>query len=497
MGIIRKQAIIGTIFTYAGVLIGFVTTAVLFPKYLTTAQIGLLGLLLSYSMIFAQIGSLGFISATTRYFTYFRNKEKKHHGFVFLMFAVTTVGFILAVAIFYGIRGLLIETSSAKSALFVTYIDYIIPLTLFTAFFNALDHYYKVLYNAVIGIVLKEFIQRLFILVVTVIFIFALVSFHRFVDLYILCFFLPLLIIFLYLLKAREIHLKPEFGFLKKDLVAGMAGISLFGIIAGATGIFTLNIDRIMIDRIMGLSATGIYTTTYFFGILITMPSRSLTKISSAIIADAWKANDLALMSRLYYKSSLNQLIIGLLLLAGIWGNLDNIYRILPAEFLEGQWVILLVGLGFLTDMAIGVSYVILSNSRLYRYATYYLLVMVVLIIVLNLVLIPAMGITGAALSFLVTKVIVNFTLVILMKKWFGMMPYTYRSLLVLLFGCLAYLVAWLVPPFRSIYLDIGIRSMLITIVFMGLTILFRISEDVNERVMFYLERYAGIRIRL
>jgi O-antigen/teichoic acid export membrane protein len=497
MGIIRKQSIIGTIFTYIGVAIGFVTTAILFPEYLTTAQIGLLGLLLSYAMIFAQISSLGFMSATTRFFTFFRDKEKKHHGFVFLLFTVTTAGFGLALIVFYILRPFLIENSVEKSALFIDYIDYIIPLTLFTAFFNALDHYYKVLYNAVIGIVLKEFVQRVLILAAMILFVYAAVSFRQFVNLYTLCFLAPALIILFYLLKAGEISFRTDFSFLHKDLVASMAGVSLFGVISGATGIFTLNIDRIMIDRMMGLGPTGVYTTAYFFGVLVMMPSRSVTKISSAIIADAWKNKDFTLMLNLYCKSSLNQLIVGLLLLIGMWGNIDNIFRILPPEFAEGRWVILAVGLGYLTDMVIGVSYMIVTNSSSYKYGTYYLLLMVALIVIFNLVLIPSLGITGAALAFVLTKVIVNFLLIYFVIARFRMMPFNYKFLLVLLFGGAAYLASWFIPLMDNLYIDILIRSTVITAVFMGPVILFRISEDINERLVYYLKRFAGINVRL
>lgn len=84
---------------------------------------------------------------------------------------------------------------------------------------------------------MKEFVQRLFILVVTILFIYALVSFHSFVGLYVICFALPAVIIFFFLLKAGEIHLKPDIKFLNRELVTGMAGVSVFGIVAGATGI--------------------------------------------------------------------------------------------------------------------------------------------------------------------------------------------------------------------------------------------------------------------
>jgi O-antigen/teichoic acid export membrane protein len=437
------------------------------------------------------------MNATTRFFTFFRDKEKKHHGFVFLLFAVTTLGFGITLAVFYILRPYLIESSLEKSALFANYIDYILPLTLFTAFFNALDHYFKVLYNAVIGIVLKEFVQRVLILAAMLLFIFAFVSFDRFVDLYTLCFLAPALIIFLYLIAAKEISFRPEFGFIHRDLAVNMAGVSLFGVISGATGIFTLNIDRIMIDRMMGLDATGVYTTAYFFGVLVMMPSRSVTKISSTIIADAWKNRDFTLMANIYLKSSLNQTIIGLLLLIGMWGNIGNIFRILPETFAEGRWVILLAGLGYLTDMVIGVSYMIVTNSSYYKYGTYYLLLMVVLIVLFNLLLIPMLGITGAALAFLLTKIVVNFLLIWFVKARFGMMPYNYKFMLVALFGVVSYLASLLVPELDNLYLDIFLRSALITVVFLLPVVLFRISADINERIVYYLKRFAGITLRL
>jgi hypothetical protein len=81
MGIIKRQAYSGTVLSYLGVIVGYVTTAVLFPKYLTTAEIGLLGIFLSYASIFAQLASLGLVRVNIRFFPYFRDRGKDHHGF--------------------------------------------------------------------------------------------------------------------------------------------------------------------------------------------------------------------------------------------------------------------------------------------------------------------------------------------------------------------------------------------------------------------------------
>ncbi|NCB60165.1 MAG: hypothetical protein EOM46_22405 [Gammaproteobacteria bacterium] len=95
MGIIIKQSIRGSVWSYLGVLVGFVTTSYLFPNYLSTDAVGLLGLLMAWSMLFAQISSLGFHGVTSRLFPYFRNRENGHNGFLFIAFMVMIAGFIL------------------------------------------------------------------------------------------------------------------------------------------------------------------------------------------------------------------------------------------------------------------------------------------------------------------------------------------------------------------------------------------------------------------
>ena len=95
MGIIIKQSIKGSIWSYLGVAIGFVTTAYLYSEYLTTEIVGLLGLLLSYSILFAQFSSLGINGVTARLFPYFRDKGKGHNGYLFIAFLVAAFGFSL------------------------------------------------------------------------------------------------------------------------------------------------------------------------------------------------------------------------------------------------------------------------------------------------------------------------------------------------------------------------------------------------------------------
>ena len=88
------------------------------------------------------------------------------------------------------------------------------------------------------------------------------------------------------------------------------------------------------------MNNTGVYTIAFYFGTLVVIPSRPLLKISGTLIADAWKDNDLKKINNIYYKSCINQFIIGGFLFLGIWANIDNILTILGPDYQQSKWVI-------------------------------------------------------------------------------------------------------------------------------------------------------------
>ena len=83
MGIIIKQTIKSSIYAYTGIALGFITTALLMPKVLTEAEVGLVRLLVSIMVLLAQVSNLGFNAAGGRLFPYFRNPERQHNGYLF------------------------------------------------------------------------------------------------------------------------------------------------------------------------------------------------------------------------------------------------------------------------------------------------------------------------------------------------------------------------------------------------------------------------------
>lgn len=482
MGLIIKQSIKGTFWSYLGVLVGFITTAHLFPEYLTTDVVGLFGVLMAYSALFSQLASLGFNGVTSRLFPYFRNNNKQHNGFLFIAFMVMFLGFALFLCFFYFYYPHLVSSNIEKSKLLADYAWLLLPLTFFALSFAILDEYNKLLYNAVFGRLLQEFVQRILILLATLLFIFRLLSLHQFIIAYTIAVSIKAFIIFIYLWRKKEISLIPQLSFLTPSLKHEMRNVAIFSILAGVGGTLVFQIDKIIINHLLGLGQTGVYTIAFFFGTLVVIPSRTLLKISGALVAEAWKREDTNTIIDIYRKSCLNQFIMGLFLFGGIWINIDNILTILGPDYAEGKWVIFFIGLGYLIDMATGINGQIIAYSKHYRMALYFILILIIQVVASLYLFVPLWGIMGAAVSIALSFLLNNILRFAFLYKKYTMQPFSLTFLYIIGIGALAYGISLIVPQ-QPLIADIIIRSALFSLVFGAILIKGQFSKEINNIV--------------
>jgi len=484
LGIIRKQSIQSSIYLYIGVFIGFLTSSIVFPYILTTEQIGLTATLILYSTVFAQFWTLGFNSVTIRMFSYFRNYENKHNHFFFLVFVVTIAGCIFSVFSYFILEPYIIRINIKNAPLFVKHIHYVLPLIISTLIFYNLDSYYTVLYKTVRGIFLKELVQRILILAALYIYFIKVINFENFIIGYIIAISLPSLMFVILLIMEGEFVIKPKLDFISKDLSKSMINVGLFGILTTLVGSANIQIDKAMASSMMSLAATGIYATVLTFPLLIKVPSRAILKISSAIIADAWKRNDLLEITKIYLTTSINQFVIGLLIFIGIWANADNIFEILGSEFEAGRYVLLFVGLAFVFEMATGASSQIIAYSKHYRYLTWFTAIMLVMVFISNLIFIPLFQITGVALASAITTIAFTLIKVYFLYRKYKIHPFNIKFAYLTCIGLIVYLLSCLMPAMDNFIVDIIIRSGGISFIFMVLIFVMKISPEVNEKII-------------
>ncbi len=481
MGIIKKQSIQGSIITYIAVFIGFINTAILLPK-LQTEVVGLISVLISYTVIITQFASLGFGTVNSRMFPYFRNKANNHNGFMFIAFWVGIIGILLSFIVIFIIKYILHKTRQPDD-LFLSYLLYLLPLVFFYRFLNLFDNYYKVNYQSVRGIFLREIVLRSAILLVVALMVLDYFKLNTFILLYVIAFSLPSIIFLFLIVKEKHLVLKPQLGFVTKELRNTMISVGIFGLLSGTTGIIAVNIDKIMIESILGLSETGVYAIAFYFGMIISIPSRSLLRITSAVIAESSKNNDIVSIKSVYEKSTITQFAIGALLFLGIFINLDNIFILLSENYATGRLVIVFIGIAFLSDMLVGTSGQIISFSKQYKLQTYLMVFYVAAIIIGNALLIPKYGIIGAAIATLIAKLLFNISKVITVYLLFRLFPYNIKFIMVALISFLLLFVNQFIWIQDNYLLDIAIRSSIVGISFIVIIYLLNISVDINETI--------------
>lgn len=489
MGIIERQATRTAIYSYLGALLGF-ATVMWCSHLLSPDENGLIRLLVSVSILIAQFAGLGFNSSAIRHFPEFRNKENGHNGFLFYGIVTTGIGFLLFLAAFFLFQEQIISSNQEKSKLFADYIYYLIPLALFTLFFNLFDYYLRACYSAVIGSSAKDFTQRILILCSLASYFFGWLSFPAFLFLYVLSVCIPTLILWWYIIRLGEWHVKPVKGFVSPELRKEMVQLGLFTIVAGGAGMIISNIDVIMVNQKLGLAQAGIYGIAFYFGTIIIIPSRSLLRIATSIVSEAFNRKDFEEIKSLYRKSCNSQLAIGVLLFAGIWANLPNIMQLLPPEYADGKNVILFVALGYLVDMATGMNYTILIASKHYRYDGYFMLITLFITVVANHLLIPILGIMGSAIATALAMTVYNVLRWLFLYWKYGLQPYDTNTLkLVAIFGLLL-LPGFLIPEMPHFLLDIVIRSGMMLGLFLVLVLRWKAAPEINEMINRNIRRY-------
>lgn len=495
VGIIEKQGLQGTIITYVGVVIGFITAGLLLPIYLSKEQNGVLDILNAWSLIFATLATLGINNVSNRLFPYFRNQKNHNNGYFGILMIVLGCGLILSSGIFFIIRPYILHKALETGDLLPKYINLILPLTVFISLFLIIDIYYAVLYKSVKGILHKELLQRIYILVAIGIYLFIIKDFSVFVFIYVAALSLPGILILFSLIREKEFVLQVNRANLTKDLRMKMFSVAGFGIVVSFSNIIIQKIDILMIEDLLDTEQVGIYGRLFFYGALVAIPLRVISKISAVVVAQAWKDNNLKLISKIYKRSTLDQLLIGSLVLIGIWGNIDNVMHIIP-DYASGKNVVLFIGLSNLFLMAAGVSGPIISTSKYYKVLTIFVGVFGVLIFMSNLLFIPKFGIQGAAMASALSALAYGIMRFGYLWSKCGMQPYSLKHLLIILIAALCYGLNLLIPElfnpdhkFPSLILDVIVRSSAMTISYIILIRIFRLSPDLERIISKFLKK--------
>ncbi len=492
MGIIIRQSVRSAFWSYLGIVVGYINVGIIMPQFFNTAQVGLVQLFASVSLIFAQFGTLGFSSVINRVFPAFRDPENSHNGFLFLALATGILGFFLTSAGFLFLKPWIIETNIERSPLLVDYLWLMLPLVLMRILFSLLDNYNKMLYDTVTGTFWLDFMHKVINLVLIVLFAIGWLNFQLYFLGYVLSMSLPVVPVIIALIRRKQFNVKPRLSYMQKPLQKEVGSTMLFGFVNGIAAVITFNIDKVFVNQYLSLSEVGIFGVCVLYATLIRVPYVSISKIATSVIAEAWKRDDRTKIREIYQKAALNQAIIGTLVFVGLLANLDNIFKILPPEYDTGKQVLIIYSAGMLINTVIGLAGNITETSRYYRFTTLFLGLAIFIQVGLSTFLIPRYGITGAALATTITLILNSAFQAILQRVAFGIVGVTPKLVLVFAVGLVSWGLGLLLPQLQ-LFADIGIRSVWVTFVFSVLVVVLKVSPDMNNLLLKKMQHFSVV----
>ena len=500
MGIIAKQSIQGTIVTYLGVAVGFVTTFFVLTRFLSAEEIGLARVLIDAATLFIGLAQLGTSSSIIRFYPHFKAKrqvgENTEHGFFFWTILIPLVGFAIFAIIYCSCYSPLSRWFGEKSPLFVEYYYMVLPMAFFMLYQTIFETNANVRMHIVVPRVVRELITRVGLLVVYLLYAFELLTINGFVIALCGVYAVAMLYNMGYLFSLGEISLMPDWEFLRNNraLVRQYILYTGFLLISAVASVLAPTLSSFFITAEMGLSYTGIFAIATYIAVMVSIPYRSMTAIASPQLATAIKENNREETALLMQRVSSTLLLVGGMILCVIWLNIDLIFHILPngETYASARKVVLILGTSQLFIAVCSFTSSALNYSRFYAFSLLFSFVLTILSILLNNLLIPSFGMNGAAVSNLIAYAIYFLLIALTVRLTLQASTFTgqHLKIFILILLIISLNVLWQkYLPFDNIWFSSIIRT--IVLIGGGCAIAWfkDLSPEINQQVRALGER--------
>jgi O-antigen/teichoic acid export membrane protein len=482
MGIIIRQSIKASIFSYIGILIGFVNVLFLYPKFLGEGNIGIIETIKAIVSLLSPFALFGVTSSLIKFFPEYSRKGKDNGFYLGLGLIL-----VLWLSVFFSV--LIIFKDEFFGALgygSTTFTKY--AWLVFPALFSwILFHFLSIVSNSSMRItvprIMDSVVLRVLILLLVILFGISYITLETLIISMSVVYIVPALIMLFYVLKMKMINWKINADLFKKENFNPIFKYSRYTVFGAASAIIVQKIDVVMIGVKEDLASVGIYVIAFYIGSVIEIPKRNISDISFPILSKAFKEKDMGMVNDIYKQSSINQFIVGGFLLIVIWSCLDNVFMLMPdgEVYSTGKYVVIFIGIAKLFDMLMGVNKQIIQASNFYRFNLYTNIILSVLVVVFNLIFIPIFSIVGAAVASMLAMIIYNIVSYLVVWKQLKIQPLSKHTFTLLLIIIVIFTVGIFLPDLDSAIISIIYKGTLLSVLF-GTSIYFsKVSPEANN----------------
>ncbi|WP_299061627.1 lipopolysaccharide biosynthesis protein [uncultured Polaribacter sp.] len=494
MGIVLKQSFRNTIIIYAAFLIGGINTIIFYPRILESEFYGMVTFLLSASNLIMPLTAFGIQYTIVKFFSSYKTKQEKDTFLSSVLFLPLIIalplGFLWDYAHLWIMSKVTEENQMIENYTFSIYI-----IAVACAYFELFYSWTKVQLNTVFGNILKELWNRVVVMILLLAVFFAFITKEEFIFYLTIAYVLRVFVMMFY---AFYVYL-PKFQFKLPNNTSEIIKYSLYIILAGSAGAILLDIDKIMIPGKDTIEKAAYYSVAVFIGSFIEAPSRAMTQILQPLTSKSLNEFDHKEVESLYKKSSINLFLVGGLFYVLVNCGVTELFKIMPDKgYAGGEWVVFMISTAKLYTMFLGSNGAIINNSKFYKIALPIAIGMSVGVYFLNDLFYFNLGIgtDGLALSTLIIIVVFNTFKLWFVHRKFSITPFTPKSLkmftiIIIMMGVFNFwdfpiddIYFWKFPIHPII--NIGLKSILITVVYLFLIFKLNISTELDNLLKKY-----------
>ncbi len=500
MSSIRRQSIISSVVIYIGFAVGLLNTYFFTREgNFDPAQYGLTTIFIAIASMMTTIALMAMPSYIFKFYPYYNEYlPLKKNDQVSWALLVSGTGFVLVMVAGLALKHLVIRKFGTNAPQLVTYYYWIFPMGLGLTIYTILEAYAWTLHKSVLTNFFREVQWRLLTTILIVLFVTGTIrDFDLFIKLFAFTYPGIAISLFAYLVVTKKIHFtfkvsKVTRRFLKKIL-------ALCSFVYGGTLIFTLSqvFDSFVIASVLdnGLDKAGIFGLATIMTSIIVAPQRGIISASISHLSKAWKEKNMALLQKVYQRSSINQLIFACAIFLLIWLNFtDGIstFKVKPI-YLDGAWVFFLLGLTKIIDMGTGVNAQIIATSTYWKFELQSGVVLLIIMLPLTYILTKQYGIIGPAIATLVSITVYNIIRIVFLWKKFQLFPLTIQSLYTVLLAAACYGICYV--AFRGMHGFPGMftRSIAFILLYTTGVIYMKLTPDIRP-VVTTIKRRLGIK---
>ncbi len=482
MGIVLNQSIKNTVITYFGFGIGAINALFLYTNFLGKTHYGMVAFLLSAANIMMPLMAFGVHNTMIRFYSKCNSEEEREKFLSFMLWMpllliipVTSITYFFYDEIaFYILK----ENPTVKPFL------WLIPIIgICMGYFEVYYAWVKVHMQSVFGNFISEVLVRIVILLMLFGVHWNWLTKDGFIYGLVGAYFLQFIVMKVYAMAIKM----PVLSFKIPHNFKEIFGYSFFIIISGSVAVLLMDFDKVMIPAYENISSNALYSVAIFIATVIAVPSRAMLQIIYPITAKLISENKQEELRELYQKSAINLQVFGGFVMLGVFLNIKEIYQLIPQEYSGGILVVFLIGLSKFYDVILGNNNAIILNTKYYKWVLFFGFLLVFMMIVLNMIFIPIYGIVGAALATLLSVIVYNSIKLWFVVKKMNLFPFTNKTIhsfgIISLIFVLFYFWDF---PFHPL-INILLKSILITIVYVYLNYSWKISTEINQIIDSFL----------